>query len=322
MGGSPSIPETKTYSPQEQVQAQISLAQEEARLAEEARQRQAEYDASERERLLGEFNTNLGTAYNAALGYGQNQYNQYGYDQPTIDALNQGLVSELDRIRTTVPSLDPSPGNYFSDNIADIVANNYRDQQARQYGQQVDQFAGTGFANNLWDNTADDAILQGILAEQYEPAAQQINNAYKRGSLNQTGFDTALSNLDTQRTAALSNLQSLGQGVLSGYRENLGDIGTTARDAASNYQLGSSFDPSQYQGQINSLYSDQQGRLEGDIRNTVGNDPLFDINSIISGAGARQGATAGNAPLLDAFYSNEQNKRNQQQRGLGSQGVF
>lgn len=327
MCGPPDVPGPRSAADeaairQAEIDAQIQLAQEEARLAEEARQRQIDFEAAERDRLQGEFDTNVNTAYNQALSNAQNQFNQRGFDQQILDALNPRLTSELDRVRSTIPNRDPSPGNYFSNTIADTVMDDYRDQQVRSHNQAIDRFADTGFADNLWANTADDAILNSIISENYTPAAQQINNAFRRGSLNQQGFDTAMRDLDSQRTAATSNLQNVGQGVLSGFRTDLQDIGSQARTSANNFQLGDTFNPNTYQTQIDNMFADQQGRLEGSVRQAVGNDPLFDINSIIQGAGARQGVTSGNAPLLDNFYEAENQRRRGTRRGLGTQGVF
>ena len=314
---SPSYPAPPTAA--EQADADIRRANEQARLDELARQAQLQTQREEEARQAAMRAANIDAAYNAALGYSQNRVNELGLNW---DTYSPQVQAELNRIRTTIPTDVSDVSGYFTDNVTDTVLDRAQTQQRNQYINDVNQYASNGFENNIWSNNADDAIIDSILAEQYAPAAESLLRAKQRGTLTDAGYTTAINNLNTQRTAASSQLQGQGQGVLSGYRTDLADIGNEARTAAGSYTLGSTFDPSSYQSRITSLQSDQQARLEGDIRGLLGDTPLFDVTSILRGAGAAQGVTGGTSPLLDSFYADQKRKRADETRGLSGQGVF
>jgi hypothetical protein len=232
------------------------------------------------------------------------------------------IDSALNNARASVPRLDSNPGAYINgQSIADLVLGNATTQARNQYGNQVNQFAGNGFADQRVGSTMDDSYLENILMEQYNPALQQIQRAFDRGTLNEQGFTTAQNSLNSQRSAAMSNLQTTGGGVLQALRDQLSGIGNEARTGASSYNLGQQFDPNSYKSRIDTTYNEGLAGLEGNIRNAVGGQQFFDIGSILSSGGIGQGTTAGgNRAMFDAFQESEADRN--KQRGLGTQGVF
>lgn len=275
-------------------------------------------EEEERQQREQEFNENLDAAYNQALDYGLDRIGQRNLDPAQFQ---DQLTSELDRIRSTVPSLDPNPDTFFDDNIADIILGRAQDTRRRELANQVDQFAGSGFADDMWTRTADDAIIDAIIGEQLTPASATLARAQQRGTLSDTEYQRALADLGNQQTAIRSDLQGLGDSILAAYRRDLSDIGRSARDSATGFELGTAFDPDSYRTRIDDAFTDQQGRLEGDIRSLVGTDPLFDVGMILTGPSTVQGIGE-DSPMLTQFYRDQQRRRQGQRRGLGTEGVF
>lgn len=315
-GGAPA-----PVDPRLEANAQIRIERERAELAERQRiaeqQRQAEQEAKD----SAAFMQNLDAAVQSALLRGRGLIEQRGLP---FDVYEPALQSELQAVRQSVPYLDPSPGTYFAPDLADIVLNRSRDQSRRGFETQLNQFAGPGFAEQLFPNTADDAILQAILQEQYDPALSQLQRAHQRGNLTDIGFETASNQLGGQREAALSRLQDLGGGVLSGYRNQLGDIAAEGFNRAGTFELGGTFDPLSYQGRINTTAADLTSRLPGDIRGALGSDQLFNIEDLITRGGIAQGAqnsaSFGSPSIIDALALRERERA--KPRGLGGQGAF
>lgn len=317
-GGGHTVPQVDPFA---EARAQIEVLREEERirLKREVAQRERELaDRAQKEQL---FNTNLGSAYNSALQYGQQRFGELGLGE---DIFNK-YQAELDRVKASVPFLADNPGTYFSESIVDSVLGRERDSTRRNYVNQLNQFANDGFAKNLWADTADDALIDSILSAQYQDASDSILRAYERGNLNDAGYQYALKNLDQQRTAAYSRLQDLGGSVLGDFRTGLNDIAEQARSKANAWDFGMSFDPTTYKSQIDSTYNDQKSKLEGRLRGALGGEQLFNIDDMIQRAGINQGMVnpaqqVNGGSLLEAIAQKQQNE--EKKRGLGEQGAF
>lgn len=338
-----------------EAQAQILIEQERARLAEEARLREATRLEEERLRQETEFGQRLGAARNSAEGWIRSAFEQRGEDP---NAYQRYISDELNRRQGSVPHLAADPGSYF-DAVADAVVGNVTNWKRRDYTNAFDQFAAPGFAREQWANTADDALIDQLISEQFNPAAEQLLGAQRRGALTDAAYQSALAQLQNDRTTVGSRLQGIGGGLLETYRQGLRDIASEGRQGAAGYELGRTFNPMAYQARIDALASDQQGQFEGDLRRLIGNDPLFDTSNIIQTQQSQQGVTSGQSPtidntaideplidavidaeidskhntldsdkratspsLLNAFAAAELRRRHEQGRGLGQQGRF
>lgn len=297
-----------------------AIEREKAAIAEQQRiaaeQRQREEEAQRR----ATFNTNLDTAYNTAYEDAIAGLGTRGFS-PDQFGLQGFLDQELNRIRGTVPDLFDRPENYFAgQNVVDAVVNNATQQQRNQFGQAIDQFAPSGFAQNRVTGTLDDSVISQILREQFDPAQQQIQRAFDRGMLNPIGFQSANDELGRQRSGAEGKLQDIGGGVLQALRDRLSGIGQEARQGANTYQLGSNFDPSSFQSRINSTYDEGVQGLEGSIRNALGGENLFDLSPILARGGTDQGITNDRRGVLQALQNREQDRN--RTRGLSTQGTY
>lgn len=305
-------------SPMQTARANVWEQQQRAAMDEQARAAQQARDEAERTRKTGEFNTNLDSAYNRGLGYAQERVGQLGLN---YDDYKDPIISEYQRQRGSVPQLDSNPGAYFGDDLVSRVLGRVRDTKRTQYGQQVNQFAGDGFADKAIGNEFDDSYLNSIYDEQYGDASSQLQRAFARGNLSPIGMSLAQKQLDSQGAAGKSRLQDLGGGVLSRYRTELGDLGSKARTSAGNFELGSTFNPDDYKQQIEGKKGEFGQRIQGDIRDATRGEQIFNVDDIIGKAGVSQGlynpasaqSNVGASPIFNALSARK--KRNTSSAG-------
>jgi len=317
MCGGGGSPPPAARDPLEEARAQILIEQERASIQAQQRAAELEREAVQAETDRTSFDRNLDQAFEGALTSGSANIEERGL---VLEDFLPQLTTALESTRRSVPFLDPNPGSFFGDDIADIVLNRAQDTQRRGFRNDLNEFAAPGFAQTLFPGTADDAILQSILNEQFEPASDSILRAFQRGNLTDQGFRTASDQLGSQRDVGLARLQDIGGGVLGGFRGELRDIAETGFNRANTFELGETFDPSSTQGLIDTRFADQSTNLGGAIRGALGSEQLFNIEDLITRGGISQGAQNPTGGLFDAFAT--RNKEREKRRGLGSEGVF
>lgn len=304
--------------PMEQARADIERLRVEARIRQRDEQRARQVAAQQEARERAQWQGELGTARNAALRGVTGDFRTRGLNpNDYLAQINAALDAEQGSKSFGSPT-------GFSADIGESVLGDIRTGKVRELTGAVNKFAPEGFEQQAFGDTADDAILDAILNEQFGTASDAIMRAKERGNLNDAGFRYAMDNLNTQKAAGDSRLQSLGGGVLEGYRGQLGEIAERARTGASNWDFGDTFNPNTYGTQLAGRRRDLSGRLAGDIRNTVGGEQFFDINDLIAKGTVGQGAIntgLGGTPTLLAAI--EQRKKDEEAtRGLGTQGSF
>ena len=307
-----------TPDPMEQAEADIERMRVEARLKQKEEQRARQIAAKQETQQRNQWTRDLGASRNAAYGSITDAFQDAGLSRvPYLDKINAALDLEQGSKSFGSPT-------GFSADIGENVLGDIRTDKVRELTGAVNKFAPEGFEQQAFGDTADDAILDAILSEQFGTASDAIMRAKERGNLNDAGFRYAMDNLNTQKAAGSSRLQSLGGGVLEGYRGQLGEIAERARTGASNWDFGDTFNPNTYSTQLAGRRRDLSGRLAGDIRNTVGGEQFFDINDLIAKGTVGQGAIntgLGGTPTLLAAI--EQRKKDEEaMRGLGTQGSF
>lgn len=261
------------------------------------------------------FESDLASAVAQAENYGRSRIQQRGLDPNSYMGL---LQQEINNIKSTIPSLDPSPKGYFTDNLADTVLDRERDRYRTDYRRQLESFAKPGFERDVFSDTSDDAIIDKIYEEQYGPATDTLMRSRARGTLSDSGLNYSLNQLGTMGTTVKSKMQDMGQSVLGNYRGELSKLASGGYDRAAGFNLGDTFDPNDYRTQLDTKKNDLMSRLEGDLRSTIGGN-LFDTSALLSKAGAQQGMTA-TGSVADALAARE--KKKDEQRGLGSTGSF
>ena len=323
-------------SPMSEAQAQIELERARAQIQQEAEARAAAAAAAEKQQRIDKARGLQAQAYNAATNYGDTQVRARGFDQgltdqySLLDLYNQAV--DMARLGITEDDLNPMASyntkTMFNDALSTALGT-YRGDLNRQ----LNTLAPEDFAYNVFSDSSDDSILQSILDSSKADAQAQIDAARARGQLNDAGYGRAMNQLGRQGEAAWADLQDLGGGVLSSYRDQLDALrgGMADKIGSADFSNPLSFD--NWMNRLNQTKSDLTGRMSGDIYRATQGQSFFDPSTIISSSGALQGyynptttmtkQSPGLAnPLLSAFTEDEQKKQQQSATGGTSNGVF
>lgn len=265
------------------------------------------------------YNTALDAAVSSATNRANRTLTSRGLDPNDYTDLISGAIADQ---RSLVPDLDTNPAGYFSNDFIDNVLNTEQSNRRNAYTNQVNTAFPVNADYGLFADTADDSYITDILNTQKQSALNSLDMAYKRGNLNSTGYDSALAALDEMYSSGLSQAQSLGSGVLSDYRTQLNDIADSARTAAGNYTLGGTWDLSPYTERYNTLNTDLQSRLGGDIGTALGSEDFFDLGDILTRGGNAQGATNPRTALADVLAERERVRNTDRGVSGTSAGVF
>ena len=326
MGGTPAPPPPVDY--EAQARAQMLIQQEQARLDQAAQERQRAYEAQQREIDQNRFNTDLASARTAATSNVQDLLNtQYGSSPNALSRLSPLVDPAINNVAQGIPSLSDNVGSFFdAQSILDSIAGDARSQYQNESRSAIDAFAPTGFARTAIGDTTDDQYITSFLNDRYNQAVLPVERAFARGTLNDLGYNSALSDLDTQRSAGLGRLNEVGQGLISGARDELRGIADEARNRAGSLSLRDAFDPGFYQGRIDDATANALSNFGSNFDAAASGLQLFSPPTAISRGGVSQGITNPSASQNSGSIAAqilEQNQRDKTQtRGLGSTGAF
>lgn len=275
------------------------------------------YNAYQRQLEQKAFEQSLSSALAGARSSGEQAISQWGLDANQYMPLIENRIAD---IRTRIPDLATDPASYFPSNIGESVLTAEQDRLRRQYTQDARDTFQPGFADNMIGDDFDDAVVNSLFEERYNPARMALDRAKARGTLSAPGYGSALDMLQQQSETARSRLQGLGGDILGGYRTELGQIGNEARTGASSYQLGNDFSLDNFTQRRDQAVDRFGNQIGTDLRGTLGDQTLFDLEKIMSSAGTFQGPgnTAGN--LLGSIA--ERKKNDEADRGIGGGGSF
>lgn len=276
----------------------VELANIEAKQAREAREEAQRVAAEQRSRFEGSLNTSYSGAVDDARAYFLSRgLNPDDY----IGAIQRGATSA----RNKVPDLASAPGTYF-DNLGATVYEGERGAKRGTLMRDINSFAGDGFSSRRITSDSDDATLEAILQEQRQTADNYLRNLMDRGVITSTGYGAGTKDLDTQTYGARSRLSELGNQELERGRGEANSLAAEARQRASNYELGENFDPFEYSGQLDNVFSNFFQNLGSNLRAKVPSG-LFSTSGLANIAGAAQGAgnTAFNPAALAGVEDDE-----------------
>jgi hypothetical protein len=276
----------------------VKLFQMEQAAAREAQAAQEKKDAEARAR----FDSAVGSNYSTAIDDARAYFTSRGLNPDDYMADIQRAATSA---RNKIPDLAAAPGTYF-ENLGDTVYTGARDAKRGQFGRDINTFASDGFAKRRIGDTSDDAVLEAILNEQRGNANNYIKNLLDRGVITGSGYNAAMSDLDTQGYSARSKLNDIGMGVLEEGRGNANELAAEARTRAGNYDLGEQFNPFEYSGELDTLFADFLGNLNSNIRSKAPTS-LFNTAGLANVAGAAQGAgnTAFNPRAIAGFLPDQ-----------------
>lgn len=315
-GGSAPMPPQPT--PAEEAAAQILVNQDADRRAAEQRRIEARDLRHETNKKTGVFQSAVAGEQQRARDYARQQMGQAGLDNDPYGIMSL-FEQELGNETALIPNLSENV-NINDGAVWNRVTDNVKNTQRNKLNKAMDAFAGNGFENTMIGDSFDDAILESILGEQATDAQADIDRAKARGTLNDNSYAYATKAFGGQKAAANAKLQGLGGGVLAGYRTGLTNKAKGYRDNIQNWDLGDNIDLSAAQLGLGDLVKGYGTSLEGDLRNTIGDMSLFDIDLLLGKAATRAGAqNTGNStnPLVAAFTEEDPNKR-----VLGNTGAF
>jgi hypothetical protein len=312
-GGGPTPPPAP--DPMAEAMAQQKL--EEARAAAEEKQRIAkeERDATKLAADKEAYQGRLSSAYAQAQNYGSSKLASLGINDDY--GILSAYQSALDKAKTGIPELDPSPGSYFTNSLWDTALGEQRTAARNKLTKAYETQVPSDYATTYIPDTTDDALINAIIGGQYTDASAALERAKSRGTLNDTGYGTATKALSDAKAGAIAKANEQGMGVLETGRTSLKDIDKEARTNLSNWDFGSSYDPSSYTSKLKNATTSFTSGLEGKLRNAFGDTNFFDTEALIAKGGKGQGAVnTGAASLQDAIT--EEEKR----RTAGSVGAF
>lgn len=218
-----------------------------------------------------------------------------------------------------------TPDEFILNALDKTLGNRLRSLSPEELARQKrDNFASTASdildTSKLFQPTLDDDIINGILDREQNDASQLIANQSARGNLNAFGGRTANQELDRQREAGQTRLESIGGGLLTNNRLGLNSIRNEAVGAAQSFKLGDpDFDLNPFKTRFDDFNTSKTNSLESDFNELVGNEKFFNANKATLAAGSRQGLVSGgdNNALLSSLASKVGNNVSAR-RGLNS----
>lgn len=319
-----------TFSSPDALNAEIAQRQQQAQQAQNTATQQAADTATQNENT---FQANKQAAYNTALqqvmqsfqgaGVDPNQY--MGYITPALQQASQ-----------TIPDLASNPANYFPTSLGQTILNQATGDARTQATNAVNQIFTPTYAQSMLPSSIMTQPISDILSSQFDPLSTQLTNAMNRGTLTQAGYNAALAKMNQDKAAAQSQLQTLGQNILTGDQTSLGNIASGARSDAAARNLGQAFDPSTYAAQGSQMAAQDIQGFGGALQSAAGNTQFADIQDLLNAGGSVQGATNPTAanPTVPAVGTGAVGAgggnaaalvdptQDKQSRGLGSTGAF
>lgn len=259
------------------------------------------------------------TAYNKL----NNQYNNENMLNDFMDAVNSGKIS------SGLGNFHKSSGKHVNYNAyADDLINQFSNNQKNALQNYIDRnFSGIGGSNmwldNYWNSDTDNDLVNSFINTKYDNAVEQLDRALNRGTLSQSGYDSALNDLNLQKSGAETTIGNIGQGIIDDNREDLLNKVNGFITDIDNYNLSmyDNINPDAFSDSLNDLYNQQKSGFESAFNlQTQGLNP-FDITQIIGDARVAQGVNNTQTDeLLSAIEDNEKKKNDKV--GLGNTGMF
>jgi hypothetical protein len=166
------------------------------------------------------------------------------------------------------------------------------------------------------------------LDDEYNNALEQLERAYKRGTLNDSQYDNAISKMSQHRNAANSTYGQIDDSLMDTYSQ---DLQTKANEYANDLQ---SWDLSDYDTITSANWktglNDHSANMMNNLTSNIdqmfldisGGNPIFDVNSIIGNAKTASGIYNTKSDNLMQAIEDEEQKNKEQKIGLGNQGMF
>lgn len=254
---------------------------------------------------------------------------EYAEDQAYVAKSLQdkyNLSGLEDDISSWFNTYNPNSKYYFRSNNQEDILNRYSDYLKEQMNDRVNNYLkdnyGYDWQSNYWNDDLTNQYANNFVNTKYNDVLQQLENAYKRGTLNEVGYNNALNNLSNQKGTALSQVKSIGQGITDNYKSDLGDVYTNYMSYFDSDDLNDyNFDMGGLDTAIQNKYNTQLENYGTDFDAQTSSLNPFDFSSILGTARAGMGDYATNTPQQQAVQGEAQENKNKKV-GLGNTGLF
>jgi hypothetical protein len=317
-GSSPSVPQTNYMK---EAEAKDWLAQQEYNRNQQTAADQKTKDDAAKLAQEGETAGDVTRYYTGGSDYLTRHLADLGFTDTY--GIGSRFQDALDAAKGLVPKTEENVGSYFNYNdMFDTAKSGATTAERGKLTNAYNTLTPTGWQENYFADTADDPILNAILEEQKGETQSTLDRKLGRGQMSQGAYDYALGQLGKLSGAANSKLQSLGGGVLSGYRDQLGNLANAFNNQVTNYQLGQNVDTGGWGTQLQNKATSLGQNMEGDIRTALGGTELFDPYALIAKAGSAAGAS--NQPVFGstAQGTGAAQPLEEQNRSTGTTGIF
>lgn len=296
--------------------------QRNAQKATESQQAQAAADAKSAQEET-DFQGRKSTAYNQAMQDAMTAFTNAGVDPQSYMA--NYIAPELARRSASIQDKDPNPmATLDPEGLGASIVGQATAARRGQLTNALNSVFTPNYANTALSDTISAPYETQILNEQFDPLVASLQNAQKRGQLNDVGYQGALDALNAKKSAAQSQIHSLGANILSQGRSSLNDLISGARSDINNASLSSNIDPTSYWNTAASKAADITSGFGGALRSAVGGTQFADLTDLLNAGGMRQGAI--NAPkaatTAGALSDTPMGEDETRKRGLGSTGAF
>lgn len=191
-----------------------------------------------------------------------------------------------------------------------------------------DKYGGVNWQNQYLSRDVASNYLNNYLDSEYNNALGQLERAMKRGTLNDDQYNNALSKLSLQRNAANSTYGQIDDQLMDTYAQDLQTLANNYGSYIDEWDL-SDYD-SNYTNNWDYGIQDKQAEIMNGLTSAIdnnilalqGDNPMFDVNSIIGGAKTASGVYNNKSNNLMQAISDEEENKKKQQIGLGNQGMF
>ena len=141
-------------------------------------QQVAREDAKE-QKQIEQTGQRVSSAYDAAMNEAMRRIQSQGLDPYSGYGAQilQGVRSQYDNTRSGLPEIVSDASGVFRGTAYDDIYNQLLGNQRNNYNRELNQFAGTGFQNNLISGSADDAYIDAIIGGQYDDAQATLQRA-------------------------------------------------------------------------------------------------------------------------------------------------
>lgn len=315
-GGMPAPPDPQREAAARDWEAQRQTERDNARRAEDRRIKMEE-DA----KALAQWQGRRSNALVNAQDYGKQQLSRFGLSQDDPYGIWASFNSQLQRNNSQLmdnQDFSAQLGNNVFDSALSTARGDQRSRMTREFNNSI----GANYLEDTFADTVDDPYLDGILNEQFEEAQSYLNTARDRGQLNANSFERAIGSLGKEKQRARGELETIGRGVLSTVRDDVGKRKDSTLQRINAFDFGDNINIGDEVGRVKSRATSALGSLDSEIRRSIGSREFFDPNSLVAKSAAFSGASnynptssvggsGGTNPLLNVFTDQQRNKTTQ-----------